>query len=342
MFDFLIDNPSNLMLWVKSFVIFAVIFSIGVLIKKYVAKFIQKALSKIGLSLSNDTINSSTSYIAFWFFLIALYSAFITAPIDHKNALVLKIFYGVFAFSVVVLIAALIAKAFQKAVSEAIGVNIIKFTVIFIGVVLILNQLGVKLTPILTALGIGSLAVALALQDTLGNFFAGMNILLSRQIARGDYIRLDSGQEGTVVEIGWRSCRIREMSNTTISVPNVKITSAIITNFHYNHAEVTATLNCGVAYGSDLEKVEKVAKEAAAEIINASDKGIKTFAPVVLFNQFGESGIKFTLIFRVQDVFSRGRMIHDIMKNLQKKFDKEGIEIPFPQRVIHIDGEIQK
>lgn len=336
MFDFFSQKYSNITLWTASIIVLLVIFLIGFLLRKYVAEFIQKILYKLGLKISNDTVITSKKYISFWAFLIGLYAAFFTAPLNHKDPVIIKTFYIVFAFSFVVLLGNLAARAFRKAVSEAISVNIIKFIVIFVGVLLILNQVGIKLTPILTALGIGSLAVALALQDTLANFFAGMNILLGEQIKRGDYIKLDSGQEGTVIEIGWRATTIREMSNTIIVVPNIKITSAVISKFNFNKAEVTATVSCGIAYGSNLDDVEKYAIEAASEALSRIDGAVKSFTPVCRFNQLADSSINFTLIFRVKDVFARGGATHEVLKNLKKKFEEKGIDIPFPQRVVQI------
>lgn len=336
MLDFFKQEHSDFTLWIASAAVFLSIFLIGFLFRKYVAVFIQKVLEKLGLSISDETVITSKQYISFWAFLIGLYCAFLAAPVNHKEPFILRAFFIVFAFSVVVLIADVLARAFKKAVSETIGVNIIKFIVITVGVLLILNQAGIKLTPILTALGIGSLAVALALQDTLGNFFAGMNIFLGKLIMRGDYIRLDSGQEGTVVEIGWRATKIRELSNIIIVVPNIKITSAIISKYNYRKAQVTATVNCGVAYGSDLEKVERTALSAVSEVLLNDDGAVKDFKPICRFSQFADSSINFVLIFRVKDVFSRGYLTHAVFKNLKKRFDEEGIEIPFPQRVVKI------
>ena len=326
----------NFELWLESFGVFAAIFLIGFLFRRYLMKFIQTSAAKIGIVINDDILATSKNYVSFWLFLAALYASFIIAPVYHTNAVVLKSFYVLFFLSIVLLASSLISKIFQKAVSDAIGVNIIKFTVIFVGAILILNQIGVKLTPVLTALGVGSLAVALALQDTLGNFFAGINILASRQIIRGDYIRLDSGQEGKVIEINWRTTKIRELSNSVITIPNTKISSAIVKNFHYNRTELTATVDCGVSYGSDLEKVEKEAINAALEVINASAGAVKNYVPIVRFKEFADSSINFTLIFRVKDVYSRGEITHKIIKNLKKKFDEEHIEIPFPQRVVQI------
>jgi small-conductance mechanosensitive channel len=331
--------PSNFTLWLKSIVLFALIFSVGFLFKKYFARIVQNIFAKAGLVLLGEAFAISSNYISFWFFLIALYAAFLIVPVNNTIVVVHKLFYGVFAFSIVVFIASVLSKVFRKSVPEKIGVNIIKFSVIFVGLILILNQAGIKLTPILTALGIGSLAVALALQETLANFFAGINILLSKQIARGDYIKLDSGQEGTIIEVNWRVTLMKTISNAVISLPNSKLSSAIVTSFQLRKAEVSASVNCGVAYGSDLERVEKIAILAAQEIIYKCEDSVKTYTPILYFIGFEDSSINFTLIFRVKNVYARSFIQSEVFKNLYKKLNEEKIEIPFPQRIVTLNKQ---
>jgi small-conductance mechanosensitive channel len=324
-------------LWIKSVSLFALIFIIGFLFKRYVARFVQNILVKMGLVLHDKIVVITSSYISFWFFLIALYVGILKAPINTKSAVIDKIFYGVFAFSIVILIASILSKLFRRAIQEKIASNILKFSITFIGLVLILNQVGVKLKPILTALGIGSLAVALAIQDTLVNFFAGINILASKQIARDDYIKLDSGQEGTVVEVNWRTTLIKEICNTTIVVPNSKISSSIVKSYHFKKSEVTSSITCGVSYRSDLEQVEEIAKFAVKEIIDKYDSASKNYQPIVQFTDFGDSSINFILYFRVKTVYARAFIKSEVLKNLYKRFGEAKIEIPFPQRVVTIN-----
>ncbi|MDR1926815.1 MAG: mechanosensitive ion channel [Endomicrobium sp.] len=329
----------NFRLWLESILLFIIIFFIGFLFKKYVAKFIQSMLAKTGFVLDSRIIVVSSSYISFWFFLIALYVALLKAPVNVVNIVVHKFFCGVFAFSVVVLVASVVSRFFRKLVHEKIGSNIIKFSITFFGLILILNQAGIKLTPILTTLGIGTVSLAFALKDTLANFLAGINILASKQISMDDYIRLDSGQEGTVIEVNWRTTLIRELSNAVITIPNSKVLSSVVTSFQFKKAEVTASVSCGVAYGSDLECVEKIAKLAAQEMIDKCGDSVKTYVPVVLFKDFADSSINFTLFFRVKNIYAKAFMQSEVLKNLYKKLDEEKIEIPLPQRVVTINKE---
>jgi len=333
LFNQIFEDLKNFKMWIESIILFIVVFSAGFLFKRYLVKFIKSVLLKAGLVLRDEIVTISNSYVSFWFFLIALYVAFLRAPVS-TNAVVHKLFYGVFAFSVVTLIASVLSRLFQKSVSEKIGTNIIKFSVIFVGLVLILNQLGIKLTPILTALGVGSIAVALGLHDILANFFAGINIIASKQIVTGDYIKLDSGQEGTIIEINWRTTLLRELSNTVITVPNSKLLSSVVTSFQLHGTGITTLIKCGVAYGSDLEHVEKIAILAAQEIIDKYEDSIKTFIPIVQFTDFADSSIDFIIIFKVKSVYTRNFIRSEVLKNLYKKFNEEKIEIPYPQRVV--------
>jgi small-conductance mechanosensitive channel len=324
-------------LWIESVSLFALIFIVGFLFKRYVVRFVQNIFARIGLVLYDKIVEITSSYISFWFFLIALYVGILKAPINIKSAVIDKIFYGVFAFSIVVLIASILSKLFHRAIQEKIDSNILKFSITFIGLVLILNQSGVKLTPILTVLGIGSFAVALALQDTLVNFIAGINILVSKQITRDDYIKLDSGQEGTVAEVNWRTTLIKEIDNTTIVVPNSKISSSIVKSYHFKKFEVTSSITCGVSYKSDLDQVEEIAKLAAKETIDKYNSASKDYQPIVQFTDFGDSSINFILYFRVKTVYARAFIKSEVLKNLYKRFGEAKIEIPFPQRIVTIN-----
>ncbi|MDR1511515.1 MAG: mechanosensitive ion channel [Endomicrobium sp.] len=326
--------------WIRSIVLFVVLSSTGFIFRKYVVKIIQNIFSKIGFVLSGEIIGISRNYISFWFFLIALYIAFLTAPLNSIGAIIHKLFYGLFVFSVVTLVASILSKFLSKFILEKIGINIIRLAIILIGLVLILNQLGVKLTPVLAAFGVGSLPVVLGLQDTLANFFAGVSIVASKQIVRGSYIKINStGVEGTIVEVNWRSTLIKEISNSIISIPNNKLLSSIVTSFHLNKSGVNALVRCGVAYGSDLEHVERIAMLAAQEVIDKYDDSVKTFIPIVQFTNFSDFSIDFILIFKVKNMYKKDFLQSETLKNLYKKFNDEKIEIPYPRRTITLHSE---
>ena len=170
------------------------------------------------------------------------------------------------------------------------------------GALIILNGLGISIAPILATLGVGGLAVALALKDTLSNFFAGFHIVATKQIRVGDYLKLDSGEEGYVHDISWRTTVIRTLAGNLVLVPNAKLTEMIVTNYTLQERGMAVTVGMGVHYTSDLAKVERVACEVAAEVMREVPGGVPDFVPFIRYHTFGESGINFSVILRVEDV----------------------------------------
>lgn len=211
-----------------------------------------------------------------------------------------------------------------------------------IGGLIILQVIGISITPLLTTLGIGGLAIALALQDTLSNFFSGLQIIAAKQLKTGDYIRLDSGEEGNVEDINWRNTTIRALQNNLIVVPNAKLASSIITNFNDPEKEMSVIVTVGVSYDSDLEKVEKVTMDVAKEVTQKVDGAKKDFEPFIRYKNFGDSSIDFSVILRVEDFVSQYLIKHEFVKVLHERFEKEGIDIPFPIRTVLLKNENQQ
>ena len=166
--------------------------------------------------------------------------------------------------SVTLAIAAVLTRlmvSYQRGASPDVPVtaltqNLLRIVVFLVGGLMIANTLGLNITAALTALGVGGIAVALALQEPLSNLFAGLFISLARQIRVGDYVQLDSGQEGFIVDLDWRATRIRVMANNVIIVPNARLSQAIVTNYGLPEAEMSILVAVGVDYGSDLVRVE--------------------------------------------------------------------------------------
>lgn len=127
--------------------------------------------------------------------------------------------------------------------------------IIVMGALIILDQLGIAIAPLVAGLGIGGLAVALALQGTLTNFFAGVNVLTDGSIRIGDFVELEDGTRGEVDQIGWRTTRIRVPANNMVIIPNSKLAESIATNYSLPTDEISVYLEIGVAYSSDLDHV---------------------------------------------------------------------------------------
>ncbi|HEY5218253.1 MAG TPA: mechanosensitive ion channel family protein [Gemmatimonadaceae bacterium] len=214
--------------------------------------------------------------------------------------------------------------------------NLARAGVLLLGLVLILQQLEVKITPLLTALGVGGLAIGLALQDTLTNLFAGIQILISKQIRVGDFIRLSSGEEGAVTDITWRYTTIRQLPNNTTIVPNAKLSSAVTSNFTMPDPQQSVNVQVGVSYDSDLEKVERVTIEVARDIMLTVEGGVKTHEPFIRYHTFADSSINFSVIMRGQEFTAKYLITHEFIKRLHARYQKEGIEIPFPIRTVYM------
>jgi small-conductance mechanosensitive channel len=218
--------------------------------------------------------------------------------------------------------------------SASIFVNITRIIVLIIGVLVLLQSLGVSVTPLVTALGVGGLAVALALQDTLANLFAGIHILASKKVQTGDYIKLASGEDGYIVDINWRNTTIRQLSGNMVIVPNSRFADAIMTNYHHTQQDMSVMVTVGVSYDSDLEMVERVTSEVGAEVMATVDGAVRDYQPFIRYNTFADSSIKFTVLLRVGEYSAQYLVVHEFIKRLHARYRVEGIEIPFPTSVV--------
>lgn len=214
-------------------------------------------------------------------------------------------------------------------------IKIVNVFVYFIGLIIILKHFNVEITPLVATLGIGGIAIGFALQDTLSNFFAGLHIISDKPINIGDFIELEGGISGYVEDIGWRSTRIRTLPNTMVIVPNSKIASTTITNNSLPVPEMSVVIQCGVAYTSDLEKVEEVTINVARRIQKTVQGAVKDFQPFIRYHTFGDSNINFSVILRVEKFVDKYLVTHEFIKALKKAYDKEGIEISWPVRKIY-------
>jgi len=204
-----------------------------------------------------------------------------------------------------------------------------------LGLLTLLDAFGVSIKPILGALGVGGLAVALALQDTLSNFFAGFYVSLARQIRLGDFIKLQSGELGYVIDISWRSTTLREQSNNLIVIPNNKLAQSIVTNYSLPEKRVASQVGVGVSYDSDPTRVEQVLSDIATAAIGHVPGLLKDPAPSVrLIPGFGDSSLNFSLNFHVAEYTEQYLVQHELRKRILRRFREEGIEIPFPTRTV--------
>ncbi|MFF4043013.1 mechanosensitive ion channel family protein [Streptomyces sp. NPDC001816] len=256
----------------------------------------------------------------------------------HTNQLLQVWLIFVVTLSAARVVAGLVRSVTQSrsgvAGSATIFVNITRVLVLAIGFLVVLQTLGISIAPLLTALGVGGLAVALALQDTLANLFAGIHILASKTVQPGDYIRLSSGEEGYVVDINWRQTTVRQLSNNLVVIPNGELAKSNMTNFTRPEQQLTILLQVGVSYDSDLDHVERVTHEVIAETMTEITGAVPDHEPAIRFHTFGDSRIGFTVILGVGEFSDQYRIKHEFIKRLHRRYREEGIRIPAPTRTV--------
>ena len=197
---------------------------------------------------------------------------------------------------------------------------------------LILDQLNISISPLIAGLGIGGLAVALALQPTLSNFFAGTYLFSDKVVSPGDFIELENGLLGYVSEIGWRSTRIRTPFNNMVIIPNSRLADSILTNYYGPSMEIGVIVECGVSYSSDMSNVETLALEVAKEVITELPEGLDNADPWFGYSKFGESNIDFWVWVTAKDRISSFKLKSELLKRLHQRFNEHDIEINYPVR----------
>jgi small-conductance mechanosensitive channel len=208
----------------------------------------------------------------------------------------------------------------------------VRLTVLVIGGLVLLSSLGIAITPILTALGVGGLAIALALQDTLANLFAGLHLLADRPIRVGDYVRLSvENVEGHVLDVGWRSTRIRMLQNNVVVVPNKRVAESVITNFDLDETRTGISIRVAVGYDADPDQVERALVEEARAAVGQVPGLLGDPPPVArLIPGFGEYSLEFTLTCQTRRIVDQFLVQHELRKRILKRLRAEGIAIPMP------------
>lgn len=253
-------------------------------------------------------------------------------------------FFVVYVLIVSLTAGSVVALVFGRIVTSHTGmdkapgllVKIINVVIFIVALLVILSHFNVDVTAAAAALGLGGIAIGLALQGTLTNFFSGLHIVTDRPMKVGDYIELDGTEiRGFVEDIGWRSTRVRTWQDNTVVIPNNRLAESVITNVEMPQSESNVKVDCGVGYGSDLAKVESVVLDVAREVQSSVKGAVRGFEPTVRFTKFGDSNIDFFVILRVSEFPEKFYVRHEFIKALKARFDKEGIEISWPVRKIY-------
>lgn len=209
-----------------------------------------------------------------------------------------------------------------KAITMVLGVSV--------SALLVSDALGISLAPALTALGVGSLAVALALQDTLSNFFSGLYLVVDKPIRPGDLVRVDPTYEGYVESIGWRSTHLRTLSNNRVIIPNGTLSKAIITNYSQPTALVQAGVRIDVGLDAEIDRVEDILKDEAARAVDIPGMAAEPPASVSLTPGFTDGLIGFTVFFYAQTFAQQYGVQNALRKRIALRLRKERVPLPVP------------
>lgn len=201
----------------------------------------------------------------------------------------------------------------------------------------ILSLIGVPIGPLLTVIAGSSLGLTLALREPLANFFAGVIIIASNKIRPGDFVRLSSGEEGYVTDIRWSDTYIRQLANNIVIVPNAQMTNALVINFHRPEPRLATLLDVAVGYGADLARVEQIAIAVAREVADEVVGGVPDQDPLVRFNTFNDSSIRFTMVLHAQSFGDQFLVRHEFVKRFTAAMRAAAIPLPFPVRVLRTD-----
>ncbi len=299
----------------------------------------------------DDVVLESVRGMGFvWLAAAGLYGALLAVPLGPDAKTVVR---KVLAAAIFLSLTIVAARAAGRGVevwarhttggvpSSSLLKNLARILVLAFGLFLILQNLGVQVTALVTGLGIGGLAVALALQDTLSNLFSGFQIILARQVRSGDFVQLDSGEEGYVTDIQWRNTTIRSrIDDHEIIVPNSKLANTIVTNFARPVRAFWVKVEVGISYGSDLDRVEEVTLEVARRVLD--EAGMSPSAdPVLRYTGFGDSSIGFVVRMKLDEWGRQFEVRHAFIKRLHARFAEEGIEIPFPIRTVYVPDALR-
>ena len=335
------DNLVDLLL-VPSCIVLAAL-TAGIIADRLIRRYIGHHLAVEESTWKYVLIRSMQGVPIFFSFIIGLYWAIDAVEISPT---VTKLLSYLLFTSNVFSITRVLARTVDGVVTmyfERSGRNLPKTTLlnsILVGVIyamgllVILQYYGISIAPILTAAGVGGMAVALALQETLANIFAGLHLILSKQLRIGDYIKLSSGEEGRVTDITWRFTTIIPLgASSTIVIPNKTIAGANISNFSLPTQNINVSVPVGVAYDSDLAAVERISIETAKEVLARVDDNPNA-EPLVRYTDFGDSSINFNVILPSSMFDNQGIIKHEFIKALTDRYRTEGIDIPFPIRTI--------
>lgn len=315
--------------------------AVGISVRALVMPLLARAAARTPWHYDDALVSAIRNPVVVWFAVLGLHMAAVNLPFDDDTleslriaaevALILSLTWTLARFTVLT-----IQSAARGGTRRGVSLvtNVARVVVASVGLVYVLDLLGLPIRTIIGALGIGGLAIGLALQDTLTNFFAGLRILMAGKIRPGDFIRLDNGLEGTVHDITWSQTTVLQPPNNLVLVPNSKLAASVTVNFSLPDHAQNFTVPLVVSRENDLEKIEKVTMQVARETLRVVEEAVPDFEPRVRFDGFGDSGINLNVVLRARHYDMRGRILHEFTKKLMARYLAEGISLATPLRAV--------
>lgn len=341
----------NLTTWMWPALFVVVGFLVGGVVDWMILRRLRGAVSRTDWGWDDLLVDAIGRAPVLWFTAAGGYAALESLTLSSGIRNTLQVILVVVVIFSLTLVASRIAAGSVRLLTErsagglpgmSLIQNITRVVVFGLGLLIILQQLGIQITPVIGALGVGSLAVALALQDTLSNLFAGFQIILTRQVEAGDFIRLEGGEEGYVTDVQWRNTTVKSrLDESETVIPNRKLADSVVTNFTLPQKPLWVRAEVGVSYGSDLDQVERVTLEVAREVAEEFSGADEELEPVLRFKAFGDSSVEFSVRVHVDDYDGQFRVKHELVKRIHARYREEGIVIPFPIRTLDVPGALR-
>ena len=331
--------------YVNSLINFGFFLVVAIIIRLFISKILIRIANATRSDVDDTIINALKSPVFYTLIIIGLQSSLshFSIPDNYQEIILHSLHTILVLFWMVGLIRIISAFAVRgiKRVFDITGLSqdiipliatFVKVAVFVAALMAILSIWSIDITPLVASAGIASAVIAFAAKDTIANFFGGISVFLDKPYKIGDYIELDSKERGEVVEIGVRSTRIKTRDDIMITIPNSIIANSKIINESAPIPNFRVRVPIGVAYGSNIELVEKTLLEITHENKNLVDDP----EPRVRFRGFGDSSLNFELLSWAIEPALRGLTIHELNTAIYHKFAELGIQIPFPQRDLHL------
>ncbi len=319
--------------------IFTVIIIAGLIVENRLKKIATSIETRQKLGQYSFVLKSFNGIIFIWSIVSAI--ALILPMIDLPNSLnnLIETILVVVALAAATILASRLAVSTIQAYSiknestvslSSLFEYLTKVLIFSTGFLIIIQSIGIEITALITAFGVGSLSIGLAFQNTLSNLISGVNIILARKIRVGDYIRIKQGEEGYVIDVELRYTIVKDIYNNITVMPNSQVINGSFKNYTLEDPSMLLPIEIGISYDSNLEKVEQITLQIAKNILETIEGGNKEYQPFMRYEKFDQFAIKFTVYLKINEYFDRLIITHEFIKKLYQTYQQENIKIAYP------------